>query len=153
MNKAFVKEDDDKEPRCPQPEGCGGPGVAVPAETVTAQVRDPGADTLSGDVLFCVDPQCSVGYFDPWGATIPARTLASLCWPKDPTAPVCPCFGLTREDVVEDATRRDPTRLRELIKKSEGPDAACATLTPDGRCCIPEARRLYMRHLQPEAEE
>lgn len=153
MNKAFVKEDDDREPRCPQPEGCGGPGIVVPPDTVAAQASEAAATALSDDVLYCVDPTCGVGYFDPWGATIPAATLASLSWPKDPTAPLCPCFGLTREDVVEDAQRKDTSRLRDLIAKSEGPDATCATLAPDGRCCVTEARRLYLRNLQPDPEE
>ena len=153
MNKAFVKEDDDREPRCPQPEGCGGPGVAVPPATVAAQAPETAVAALSDDVLYCLDPACEVGYFDPWGATIPATALASLSWPKDPNAPLCPCFGMTREDVIEDAERKDPSRLRELIAKSEGPDASCTTRTPDGRCCVTEARRLYLRHLQPDPEE
>lgn len=153
MNKAFVKEDDDKEPRCPQPEGCGGPGVTVPPNTVAAQASDAAAAKLSDHVLYCLDPGCAVGYFDPWGASVPANDLASLSWPKDPTAPLCPCFGLTREDVVEDAERKDPSRLRDLIEKSSGPAASCATRTPDGRCCVTEARRLYMKHMPPEPEE
>ena len=84
---------------------------------------------------------------------MPAAGLASLSWPKDPAAPLCPCFGMTREDVIEDAGRKDPSRLRDLIKKSEGPDAECATRAPDGRCCVTQARRLYLRHQRPDPEE
>ena len=147
MNKAFIKEDDDREPRCPAPEGCGGPGKIVPKATATAQVPDELLGTFSKDILYCANPGCPTAYFDPWGASIPVTALASVTYPKVSTAPVCACFGLVAEDVIEDAERKDPSRIRDLIANAEGPDAACAVKTPDGQCCVPEVRKLFMRHL------
>ena len=152
MNKAFVKEDNDRQPRCPEPDGCGGPGVSVSLTTLGAQVPEADAARLSDEVLYYDDPNCEVAYFDPWGASIPASRVSSPTWPKDPSAPLCPCFGLSREDVIEDAGRRDPLRIRELMKKAEGPDASCQTSTPDGKCCLTLVRRLYFRHLPPDPE-
>jgi len=152
MNKAFVKEDDDREPRCPAPEGCGGLGTTVPTNTVEAQAPEDLRANLSRDVLYCPNPGCPVAYFDPWGATVPVSALASVIYPKDPAAPLCPCFGIRPEDIIEDAERKDPGRLRDLIKNAEGPDAQCATRAPDGQCCASEARRLFMRHMATESE-
>lgn len=152
MNKAFIKEDDDKEPRCPAPEGCGGPGIVVPPETAAAQAPGTLLASFSREVLYCANPGCPTAYFDPWGASIPVTALTSVPYPKDPSAPLCACFGISPEDIIDDAERKDPSRIRDLIAKAEGPLASCATKTPDGQCCLPEARKLFMRHLQPEAE-
>lgn len=142
MNKAFVRESDDIGGRCPQ---CGAPGTAVGAETLVEHIRPQAVSVLSKSAYFCTTPHCSVVYYDEFERTVGASELARPVYPKDQTAPICGCFGLTCDDVDRDVADGTPTRVRELLKKAESPDARCAILAADGRCCVAEVRRYYMK--------
>jgi len=74
---------------------------------------------------------------------VPADRLASTAWPKDPEAPICPCFGITAAQVSEDARDGHKERVKELMERSKGPEARCAERCPDGRPCLPRVLRLF----------
>ena len=153
MNKAFVKDPEPLEPTCPAPEGCGGTGEPVSDETLAAWLTEDLRASLAHEAYWCTSATCEVAWFDAWGTSIPITVLRHPVWPKHPESPVCPCFGMTADDIETDARNNDPTRLRSLIEKSESPAAACLTKTPSGQCCIPEVRRLYMRwRVAPEED-
>lgn len=143
MNKAFIREPDDNGQRqCPR---CGSLGVAVGAATVRALVRPEAAATLAETAFFCPFARCEVAYFDVFERTLACDALLRPVYPKDPQAPLCPCFGLTCDDVEADLREGAPRRVRELLAKSKGPEARCAELSPTGQCCLPEVQRYYMK--------
>ena len=47
--------------------------------------------------------------------------------------------------VVPRPTTAMPTRIRQLVARSQSPEARCATLAANGQCCLPEVRKLYMK--------
>src|SRR5690349_14045870 len=78
-------------------------------------------------------------------ASVLASSLLTPVWPKDPAAPLCPCFQMTLDDVKADVADTTPRRIRELLAKSKTPAARCEELSPTGRCCIPEVQRWYFK--------
>ena len=143
MNKAFVREPDfDGRVYCPQ---CGSLGVPVIRETLDHHVQTQSRSHLGEAAWFCDFPQCDVGYFDQFERVVKVSELQSTVYPKDADAPVCACFGFTLDDIEDDVHSGTPTRIRELLAKSQTPDAHCQTLAADGRCCMREVQRLYAR--------
>lgn len=147
MSRAFVKEADAKEPRCPSPPGCGGTGIAVSSATIQANVAIEARVEFHGDAFFCPDPDCTIAYFDGFGTRIERSAMLRRAWPKDPDAPVCSCFEVTAADIEEWADRGAKVKVRELIDRTKGADAKCLTLAPDGRCCEEKVRRVFLRAL------
>jgi len=74
-----------------------------------------------------------------------AEELNDPIYPKDLDAPMCACFGLTYDDVEDDVRDGQPTRIRQLLAKSQSPAARCQALAADGRCCMAAVQELYMR--------
>lgn len=142
MNKAFVREPDSTEVLCPR---CGAAGTAVPRVTVESHLSPEARRPLAATAFFCPTPNCSVAYFDAFEAEVPAAALTQPVYPKDAAAPLCPCFGLTREDVADDVAEGTPRRIRELLAKSKTPAAHCETASPTGHCCLPEVQRYYFK--------
>ena len=151
MNKAFVKETV-PDPCCPPGHGCGGPGTEVPAATLQAQLDEAQAGRFSQTAYFCPNPVCPVVYFDNWGTWVGSDQLASVPYPKNPSAPVCGCFGMTEQEIRTDAASGNRQRIRELLERSRGPDADCVRRSPAGRACEAEVRRLFMKYFQPAAD-
>jgi hypothetical protein len=100
---------------------------------------------LAVTAYFCPTPRCPVAYFDAFEAAVLVEQLVRPVYPKDVAAPLCPCFGLTREDVAADAADTAPRRIRELLAKSKTSAAHCQTASPTGRNCLPEVQRMYFR--------
>lgn len=148
MNKAFVREPDSTDVLCPR---CGAAGTDVPRTTAAGHVPPEALRPLAATVFFCATPTCPVAYFDAFEANVPVDSLLKPVFPKDPAAPLCPCFGLTREDVEADVAEGTPRRIRELLAKSKTPAAHCETAAPTGRCCLPEVQRYYFK-LQSRGE-
>lgn len=144
MNKAFVREPDVTEPYCPT---CQSVGEPVRMETVIAQVGEAVAQTLDDSAFFCPAPSCPVVYFNSLERVILASSLLLPRYPKDSTAPLCPCFGLSLDDVEEDIYDGVPKRIRALLAQSNSPEAACLTKSLTGRCCLPEVQKIYFRRL------
>src|SRR6185437_6200118 len=125
MNKAFIKEPDSNAPaRCPR---CGSLGTAVGEVTLRARLSEALLREISPESFFCSFPQCPVVYFDAYERTITADRLSLPIYPKDPDAPICGCFGFTRESIEQDLAEGGVERTRELVAKSKGPLARCLT--------------------------
>lgn len=142
MNKAFVREPDDTgQLHCP---ACGSLGIAVERETWQAHIK-PGASNLAETAFFCPYAKCHVAYFDMFERQATIDLLRHGVYPKDPAAPICPCFGLMAEDVQADIREGVVTRVRELLAKANSPAARCRTMAASGQCCAPEVQRYYMK--------
>jgi len=142
MNKAFVREPDVTDVLCPR---CGAAGVSALRVAFEAHVPPEARKSLAASTYFCPTSTCPVAYFDAFEATVTADALKQPVYPKDPTAPLCSCFGLTMEDVEADAAEPTPRRIRELLAKSKTSAARCEELSPTGRSCIPEVQRCYFK--------
>jgi len=142
MNKAFVKEQDMTEGRCPR---CNSPGIAVGPETLQAHLSPELVRGLTTDAFFCPFDRCDVVYFDPFDRFVLQSDVKTPVYPKDPAAPICSCFGLTESDVLDDIQEGSVARVKALLAKSKTTEAHCATLAPSGQCCVNEVQRCYMR--------
>ena len=146
MNKAFVREPDADGAYCPV---CAGEGVAVYGVTLDHHIAPTARPRLGEQAWFCPTPRCMVAYFDLFERTVEASELNAPVYPKDVTAPVCPCFAFFTEQIDDDIADGIPTRIRELLEKSKSPEAACQVRAADGRCCMREVQRLYFRRSSP----
>lgn len=142
MNKAFVREPDADDALCPR---CQAIGDSVTGSAVEHFVPADQRKALADRVYFCPTASCPVAYFDALEATVEASALSRPIYPKDPTAPLCGCFGLTMDDVLADAAESTPRRIRELLVKSKSPAAHCSSASPNGKCCLPEVQKAYFR--------
>jgi Zinc binding domain len=143
MNKAFVREpDDDGRAYCPR---CRSLGIEVGSGPLDAHVLPESRDKLRDDAWFCNFPRCDVAYFNQFDVVVGVDELNVLIYPKEPNAPICACFGLTYDDVEADVREGTPTRIRTLLAQSKSPEANCATLAADGRCCMQAVQELYMK--------
>lgn len=146
MSRAFMKEGEAPEPRCPS---CGGAGDAVAPATLDAQLGPEDRKALGDRAYYCAGPACPTAYFSAWDAVVPQDRLKSRAWPKDPEAPVCPCFGLTPADIIEDARSGRRSRILEVREESDAPDSRCPRLAPDGRSCVARVMRLFRENFVP----
>ncbi|HQU43691.1 MAG: hypothetical protein B7Z73_03165 [Planctomycetia bacterium 21-64-5] len=143
MNKAFVREPEDTgAAHCPR---CGSLGIAVGGETLTAQLTPDDRRSLPESAYYCPFPRCEVGYFDQFDRWVPSDSLLHPAWPKDPTAPICPCFGFTCEEIEADVREQSTRRVKELLARTKSAEARCTTLSPSGQCCMGEVQRYFMR--------
>lgn len=143
MNKAFVREPEfDGRAYCPR---CGSLGTQVGAAALENHIRPESRAKMGDTAWFCAYPPCSAAYFNLFETVVTVDELTGPVTPKDPQAPLCACFGLTREDVEADVRDGTPTRIRALNAKSTSAEARCATLAANGQCCMPEVRKLYMK--------
>ena len=74
---------------------------------------------------------------------MPAERLTATAWPKDPGGPICSCSGITAADIKDDARQGDKKRVRDLMERSNDPNARCEERSPDGRPCIQQVLRLF----------
>jgi hypothetical protein len=142
MNKAFVRESDSTDVLCPR---CGAAGAEALSTAVASHVPEELRRSLAATVFFCATPSCPIAYFDSLEGSVAASELVRPVCPKDPAAPLCACFGLTRDDVAADVDEGTPKRIRELLAKSKSPAAHCETASPTGRSCLPEVQRYYFK--------
>jgi hypothetical protein len=145
MNKAFVREPDASDPLCP---ACGSIGERVEWETVTSLVR---SEVLASgpitreEAYFCPLGTCAVVYFDELGRSVTKDALTTPAYPKDPDAPICPCFGLCVEDIERDLAEGAPTRTRAAVQRAKTDEADCLHRNLHGRSCVAEVQRSYVR--------
>ena len=143
MNKAFVRE--------PEPSGraycprCGSLGTPVSSAVLDHHVQKQPRPRMGESAWFCEFARCDVAYFDLFERVVAVTELQFAVYPKDAAVPICACFGFTLEDIEADVRQAAPLRIRELLAKSESGDAQCHTLAADGRCCMREVQRLYMK--------
>lgn len=145
MNKAFTREPDaDGRVYCPS---CRSLGIPVTTVTLDHHLTEQSRRGLAESAFFCEFARCDIVYFDQFDRTVPVDELRSTVYPKDPAAPICACFGFALEDIDADVDQGTPVRIRELLAKSQSSDAQCQTLATDGRCCMREVQRIYMKRL------
>jgi hypothetical protein len=142
MNKAFVREPDTAEYRCPR---CGSLGSPVGRETLEAYLVPEALPRLAESGFFCGEPTCDVAYFDQFARVVACDALCRPAYPKDPQAPICACFGFTRDEIDQDVREGAVTRCRALVARANSPEARCAIMAADGRSCVPEVQRYFMR--------
>ena len=150
MNKAFVREPEfDGRAYCPR---CGSLGTPVNEATLDSHVQKQSRPRMGDSAWFCNLAGCDVAYFDLFERVVAVEELQRTVFPKDAAAPICPCFGFRLEDIEADVHHGAPTRIRELLARSRSDDAQCHTLAADGRCCIREVQRLYLRRIAEPGE-
>jgi hypothetical protein len=143
MNKAFVREpDDDGKGFCPR---CGSLGYPVLGGTLDVHIQSQARPRLGATGWFCPYPDCSVAYFDAFDTVISISELTRPVYPKDQTASLCGCFEFYESDLDADLADVAPVRIRGLLARSQTPEARCAVLAADGRCCLTEIRRQYLQ--------
>ena len=143
MNKAFVREPDfDGRAFCPR---CGTLGTPVENDVLDEHIRPEARNKLGDAAWYCPYPRCEAAYFNLFEAVVLVSELARPVYPYDLDAPICGCFGFAYDDVEADAREGTPTRIRELLARSQSPEARCAQLAVDGRCCMSAVQELYMR--------
>src|SRR5262245_54594721 len=110
MNKAFTREPDPAETaRCPH---CQSLGLAVTRETLESFVPPDAIQRVAESAFFCPYPMCDVVYFDVFDRTILSDSVIKPVYPKDPSAPICGCFGLALDDIEQDIREGSVTRCR-----------------------------------------
>ncbi len=142
MNKAFVREPDRTADYCPR---CGSAGTPVGEEVVARYVPEEKRNLDVQSANFCPSPRCPVAYFDAMERFILADELSRPVYPKDPTAPICACFGLTQDDIAKDVEEGGVRRVKAILEKAKSPDARCSTTAADGQCCTAHVQKRYMQ--------
>jgi hypothetical protein len=100
---------------------------------------------LSEPANFCPSPQCPVAYFDSFERFVLATDLSHPVYPKDPTAPICACFGLTRQDIEQDVDEGGVTRTKAVLEKAKSPAARCSHKAANGRPCVAYVQKYYVQ--------
>lgn len=143
MNKAFVREpEDDGREYCPR---CWSLGIEVGPGPLDTHLKPAARAKLRNEAWFCSFSQCNVAYFNQFDAVVTVDELRGPVYPKDAHAPMCACFGFTYDNVLADVDAPTPVRIRALLARSKSPEADCATLAADGRCCMAAVQELYMK--------
>ncbi|MSR57883.1 MAG: hypothetical protein EXS05_09435 [Planctomycetaceae bacterium] len=141
MNKAFVREIDTTDGRCPT---CGSPGLSVYRETLASHLEPQTLENLTDSAFFCSNARCDVVYFDLFDRVVTQSAVNTPVYPKNPTAPLCACFGLTCDQIDQDLSEGSVSRTRAGLERAKSPDARCAILSPSGQNCVAEIQRYYM---------
>ena len=142
VNKAFVREPDQTADYCPR---CGSKGEPVEAKALAAYLTDQQRGRLADPADFCPLPQCPVAYFDGFERIVLAADVRQPVYPKDPSAPICACFGLTRADIEQDVREGVTTRTKAMLEKAKSPAARCAEMAANGRSCAAYIQKYYMQ--------
>jgi hypothetical protein len=142
VNKAFVREPDQTADYCPR---CGAKGESVEAKALAAYLTEEQRGRLANPADFCPSPQCPVAYFDAFERIVLAVDLRKPAYPKDPTAPICACFGLTGADIEQDAREGVVTRTRAMLEKAKSTEARCSETAANGRSCAAYIQKYYMQ--------
>lgn len=118
---------------------------SVGRETLDHHIHSDQRTKFADNAWFCDYAKCQVAYFDLYERMVMTDELVRPVYPKDPQAPVCPCFGFTLDDIDEAIDKRSPDSIRELMQQSKTAAAKCRVLAASGQCCLQEVQRLYIR--------
>ena len=141
MNKAFVREPEQTADYCPR---CGSKGEEVGIAALKSYLTDQQRRGLAAPVNFCPSAKCGVAYFDSLERVVMASELPRPIYPKDPAAPICACFGLTRQDIEQDVQEGVVTRTRAVLEKAKSPQARCAQMAANGKPCLAWVQKYYL---------
>lgn len=144
MNKAFTREPDSDDSHCPR---CGGLGQDVGRTTIEALAKPEAAQRLAPSACYCPTPVCEVVYFDAFERVVTTDELVRPVYPKDPDAPICPCFNATTEVIEQDLADGTVLRVRELVAQAKSAAARCDVMSPNGRSCSTEVQKYYFQRM------
>ena len=142
MNRAFVREPDQVADYCPR---CGTKGEPVGSEALRHHLAREKWGQVLEPANFCCSPQYEVVYFDAFERVVLTADLLHPVYPKDPTAPICACFALTREDIEEAVRAGSVTRVKAVLEKARSPEARCRQLAANGQSCVAYVQKYYMQ--------
>ncbi len=142
MNKAFMREPDQVDSRCPR---CDSLGHPVGPQTLAARLKEDVRKILAESAYFCPNTRCDIVYYDDFGGVVKRDSVPGPIPIKDADAPLCACFGLTREDIEQDIDDGGVSRTRAAVLRAQSHEARCATLSPNGRTCVPEVQGYYVK--------
>ena len=142
MNKAFLREPDPVAARCPR---CDSLGHPVGPQTLNARLAPEVRKSLAESAYFCPDGRCEVVYYDDFESVVTRAAVSGAIPIKDIDAPLCACFGLTRDDIEQDVAEGVVVKTRAAVLRSQSDEARCATLAPNGRTCVPEVQGYYLK--------
>lgn len=145
MNKAFLREPDQVDSRCPR---CDSAGHPVGPQTLNARLSPDVRKVLAERAYFCPDMQCPVVYYDDFGGMVKRDSVPGPIPIKDADAPLCACFGVTREDIEQDLEEGGVVRTRAAVLRAQSSEARCVTQAPNGRSCVPEVQGYYLKRKQ-----
>jgi len=122
---------------------CGIKGKAVATLTVKQLVTDHTSVAADKSYSFCRTPSCDVVYFAP-GCVFRKpgiKVRVGLKEKADP-APLCYCFGYTREDIRRDVEQSSASDIPQRIKSEiQAGFCACEIKNPSGTCCLGDITR------------
>ena len=84
-------------------------------------------------------------YFDAFERVIVTDDLKRSVYPKDPDAPICACFGLTRQDIEADVREGVVTRVKAIIEKAKSGEARCTQTAANGQPCVAAVQKYYFQ--------
>jgi hypothetical protein len=142
MNKAFLREPEQIDSRCP---GCQSVGQAVGPATLDARLSADARRALADSAYFCPNGRCQVVYYDDFASIVTRDAFPEPIPINDADAPLCSCFGVTRSDIEADVEEGVVSRTRTAVLKAQSDQAKCAILAPNGRSCVPEVQGHYIR--------
>lgn len=145
MNKAFIREPDQVDSRCPR---CGSPGHPVGPQTLAAWLPAAARKTLAESAYFCPDSNCDVVYYDDFEGVVRRDSVLKPIPIKDSDAPLCACFGFTRDDIDQDIEEGGVARTRAAVLRAQSDAARCVSMAPNGRTCVPEVQGYYLKRKQ-----
>jgi len=144
MNKAFIREPDNAADYCTR---CGSKGEQVGGETLKSYLADEQRRMVTEPANFCPSPKCRVVYFDSFERMVLTSDIERPVYPKDSSAPICACFGLTREDIEREVQEGVKTLVKAIIEKAKSPDACCRKMAANGQPCIAYVQKYYLQCL------
>jgi bacterioferritin-associated ferredoxin len=142
MNKAFVRELDDTSEYCPR---CGSKGESVGRSTLKTYLTDDQLRQIADPANFCPSAQCRVAYFDGFERVVLTADIQRPIYPKDPTAPICACYGLTQADIEQDVQEGVVTRTKAILERAKSAESRCSELAANGRPCVAAVQKYYMQ--------
>jgi hypothetical protein len=86
-----------------------------------------------------------VVYFDAFERVLLTTDLSRPVYPKDPTAPIWACFGLTRQDIEQDDREGGVTRVKAALEKARSAEARCRQKAANGQSCVGYVQKYYMQ--------
>lgn len=149
MNKAFIREPDEIASRCPK---CQSIGQPVGPQTLNAQLPAAVRQKLAESASFCPDERCDVVYFDDFSGVVTREVFDHPISIKDLAAPLCSCFGLTRDEIEDDVAEGGVARTKAAVLKAQSGDARCTTLAPNGRSCVADIQSYFFKCKQRTAK-
>lgn len=142
MNKAFIREPDSTSEYCPR---CGTLGQPVVKETLDAHIAVDKRRAIGDSGCFCPSPQCDVAYFDAFHRMVLVADLSQPVYPKDLDAPICACFGLTRDDIERDIEEGTVVRTRAILERAKSHEAQCTRKAANGQSCVAYVQKYYLQ--------